>query len=1642
MTSPTGGGSEHVSRYRALGEFDNLIRAARDAKRALKELREEEAKLNSQSLADDKKLTASKQERAKAEKSSSDATQRALERLKQSGIATKAGEDTGVAFNKAVGKGIEKDSKSGSNRQFLDAATSALKQAFNNAGTASGVTFTDNFGRSLNRNFGRVAKTEVDRTLSTLKDRVGTVGQDTGLRYVQGFATKIRDLNIILKNLGFDKLDLDVGIDDAKQSIKAVEFELNRLSHTTTEPFIRIDTNRALKNLREIQKLFKDEVAEDIIKESERIREELIKIDNLPSGRSFKFWALTALSDMSRVFEEAERGTSVFERLRRAAAGGSGGGGNFLRSFVSGFDDFSESSSNLLQRLSRVSGELYRMPGLIAVIVSALPALISGIGALAGGALGLASGIGAAAGVFAAFPGIIAASISVVGGLAGTFGDLGEAMKAAQKAEAQEAEAKEQARLGTEKALTAQQKYNIIMKQLSPDTRKVTEALIDFSKKWKDVQQVVGNNFFKEVSDQTDRLNQLLPIAQNYFGTAATALGKVADEGIRMITSGPWKRDFAIIAKNNTEIISNMGGAGLGLANVFRNIAVAAGPFTTWLTRGLKEGAKSFADWSAQARSNGTITDFLDETRESLQSLWQIFKNLGNVVNSFFQSTVDEGQRYLSTLEDITGHWADVAKAQEEANSPLREWMTNIRPVLAALGALIGDLSRGLAKMASDQSSIKTMIDLLNTLRTEVLPPIFKILQELNESGIAVTVTQALGDMLEAIANFLDSGATSALTVFVTVLANFFELLFNIASLPGVSNVLGSVAAAIAALAAVSIVARFTGLFRLWDFFTWMVRNKGNLAGAFSDAARGVAGLPTNGETAVPRTVPSSVANPVGGIGSEVIGDQARSIERTGTAAGTAAPKVGLFSRAVAGISVAGGAARSALGGLVGFLGGPWGAALAVAAVGAGLLAHNLAGQKQEAEATKNAFIALKNAYGELSEGNTENVNSLAATDEKFKQIITQADTYGLSLLDVSGALQNQEQNLTRFNEQIDTQIASLSAARDEQIAYAQSQGDTTGAFNEGITAIQKQIDAATEYKNTVNGVASEQQRTNEILQQSISASRSYEERLGGMTQAQVDNAQLANQMGSEIRVLSNALDTMSSATSTATDRSRALSDMIKHETGEMMSANEATENWNTQLLNLKDSVNTNGRSLSVHTREGLRNRDALQAAAKATRDLYLEDIAAGTPMDQVTKKHQARIVELREEARRLKLNKTETENLIRTYGDVPDSVKTVIKTDANGFAQVYADLMKLSVMQKALAEGKSIAEAQRAWNAESSGLYQRYIPPKEGGDRGRGNSRGDGYGAPGFATGGPVWGAGTRTSDSIRAWLSNGEFVQPTDAVEHYGMGVMEALRKKTLDKSVIQEALPGESNNTASYATGGAAHSNNCVSCESGGHKFARGGGVGSSWPFIVDPRNTKIDKNWATQFGGIGGEGGPGGYRWQMQVLRQRFPGLPLISGYRPGSRTLSGNRSYHSLGRAVDLPPRRDVAAWIRANYGARTKELITPFNDLNIHNGRPHRYTGAVWNQHNFAGGNAHDHWAFNKGGPVDLMQMLGMNNIMPSTRQQLPTTPRTLSPAASSVVNNDTDNTTSFGDIIINNPTAERGGDSIRNALYRTQLLL
>jgi len=99
--------------------------------------------------------------------------------------------------------------------------------------------------------------------------------------------------------------------------------------------------------------------------------------------------------------------------------------------------------------------------------------------------------------------------------------------------------------------------------------------------------------------------------------------------------------------------------------------------------------------------------------------------------------------------------------------------------------------------------------------------------------------------------------------------------------------------------------------------------------------------------------------------------------------------------------------------------------------------------------------------------------------------------------------------------------------------------------------------------------------------------------------------------------------------------------------------------------------------------------------------------------------------------------------------------------------------------------------------------------------------------------------------------------------------------------------------------------------------------------------------------------------GGWRWQTEIIRKQFPGIPITSAFRSGSVAAGGKGGdYHSRGRAIDLPPRMDVFNWIAANYPGTEELIFTPAGARQIKDGRPHVYSNPT-----AAGHYNHVHWA-------------------------------------------------------------------------------
>ena len=210
------------------------------------------------------------------------------------------------------------------------------------------------------------------------------------------------------------------------------------------------------------------------------------------------------------------------------------------------------------------------------------------------------------------------------------------------------------------------------------------------------------------------------------------------------------------------------------------------------------------------------------------------------------------------------------------------------------------------------------------------------------------------------------------------------------------------------------------------------------------------------------------------------------------------------------------------------------------------------------------------------------------------------------------------------------------------------------------------------------------------------------------------------------------------------------------------LSRRASLRDYRQSLRDLRASIKENGKALNTGTAAA----DANQAALDTVVDRILK-VAAG--MKNIDKKkdflQQAR-EDLLKTAGRLDGGKQAVERLTSSIDEL-DKKKAEPKIEVN----TREAFSQLSVFEQKLA-GLDGKEARTYVRTVHESIFGPSTAPPKNPQPGQG--QGFGVVAPRKADGGYMTGPGTKTSDSIPAWLSNGEFVVKAAAVDHYGADFM----------------------------------------------------------------------------------------------------------------------------------------------------------------------------------------------------------------------------------------------------------------------------
>jgi hypothetical protein len=916
-------------------------------------------------------------------------------------------------------------------------------------------------------------------------------------------------------------------------------------------------------------------------------------------------------------------------------------------------------------------------------------------------------------------------------------------------------------------------KLNQQMAELSPAAQHFAKFLFGLKDEVLQLRAAAAEPLLPQLETAIKLLLPYLPAVEKFVSKIADAMGGLAVKSVQALGNPVWQRFFGYIDKTAVPSLNMLYTVGQNVAQGLISLFLALTPFNGQVGSGLVDLSRDFALWAERLNKSAGYQEFLQYVRENGPQVVKFLGEIGLLLIDLVKAAAPLGSVVLRTLSALV----DVINS-----IPL--------PVLTLLVTAIGAVALGMTVLGARMRVLK-----LREQLTDIFGP--KMTGLVNtyalETGRATKETGAFGKASATAAGFAANAGSKV-----------SGLVSSIGALPG---------RMVAAANAVGPLGRGIDSVRAAAFNTALaVNGPGGMAGAVQAATGKVTGLGAAGVAAVSGGL-SKVKFAIADIAVAANGPG-------GLAAGAsnAAGKVsGLAKSAGTAATAIGGKLMSGLGSAVAFLGGPWGVALAGASLAIGYFANKSAEQSAKVSSLKSVLADLSGTYRDLSltgkQASTDADDAFRAivkNNPDMQQAVIQLNALGIGFDqmvhaatsgDPSAVLSAIDGQIKSLNDQMRTpgnffQIFD-NEKRKDKIDELYTMRD---AFEQNSKALGTQ--------NTAVGLLNGTLQRNQVLEAA--------KLLGTTTGTAAQQALIGtyDQNAAQIDVLNGLVAAFTGNEGNAATQADAMRAAIDLQTGSVIKANEANETFAAKLIGLTDQVNSakaahdrNSTSLNLNSTTALRNRDALEDVATSIRDMYLQDIAAGKPIKDVTAAHDGRIAALKAEALRLGLARGETDKLIKTYGGVPKNVQTIYQT--KDFATVFNQLKQLKFIQDALAKGMSVEKAKASWNAQEWWAKGFQGP----------------VAIPAKAEGGPIEGPGTKTSDSVLMWGSKGEFMQPAASVDYYGEGLMEGLRSRRIPKELL-----------AGYATGGP------IKTKGGLPAYAKGGGV-TNVPMPIRLADTKV-------------------------------------------------------------------------------------------------------------------------------------------------------------------------------------------------------
>lgn len=379
-----------------------------------------------------------------------------------------------------------------------------------------------------------------------------------------------------------------------------------------------------------------------------------------------------------------------------------------------------------------------------------------------------------------------------------------DAQRAIIEAEEELADALEDLKKGFGGAGGGADAFAAAMAKLSPEAQAFVRYIISIQGELKKLQFAAGKELFPQLTSAIDNLvKNLFPRLIPLLKGTGDAIGKVAIEISKTITTADNLGNLERIWKTNDKVIGNLGGTISNLISILLDLLDAARPLTKEFSAWLKTLTGGWRDALQLNKETGALADVMSYSGEVARQLGRIFGNLGEAfmdIGKAASGPGSGGEMILNALEGATEKFRDLVK-EISGNGELEQFFRDSAENFIAMGRAVAKIAEGFIKLGNN----KGVANFFDTVSQDggAIDSFFSAFEKMADTNLGTTMGELANNLMRIFDALTDAGA---LQMFFDILNAAAKIVADIFSNETVAKVLAFAAVIFAATRAFRIL--------------------------------------------------------------------------------------------------------------------------------------------------------------------------------------------------------------------------------------------------------------------------------------------------------------------------------------------------------------------------------------------------------------------------------------------------------------------------------------------------------------------------------------------------------------------------------------------------------------------------------------------------------------------------------------------------------------------------------------------------------------------------------------------------------------------------------------------------------------------